>query len=142
MGRDWIPLPIIIFYYGDRSGKLCLTIDKKLITMGLIHGMMANISVSGPKIRFHIENMGRDWVSLPIIFFYYGDRSGKLCLTIDKKLITMGPINGMMANLSVISQYLLLRYCFIQSTSGEIGVPLSIIFFYYGDRSGKLCVLL
>ena len=30
-GRDSVPLPIIIFYYGDRRGKLCLTGNDNLL---------------------------------------------------------------------------------------------------------------
>ena len=76
---------------------MCLTVlsvHQKLITMGPIHEIMANFSVFGPKILFYVENVRRDWVPLPIVIFYYGDRVGKLCLTVDKKLITMGPIHG------------------------------------------------
>ncbi len=34
----------IFFNYGDRAGKLRLNSENKLITMGRIHGMMANFS--------------------------------------------------------------------------------------------------
>ncbi len=30
------------FYYGERRVNLCLTVDNQFITMGPIHGMMAN----------------------------------------------------------------------------------------------------
>ncbi len=42
MLRDLVPLPIIIFYHGERRGKLCLTVvDNKLITMRPGQFMMA-----------------------------------------------------------------------------------------------------
>ncbi len=76
MWRDSAPLSIINFYYRERTGKLCLTVDNNLIAMHPAQGMMACFSVSGPNILFDIENMGRNSVSLLTdIFLLWGERS-------------------------------------------------------------------
>ncbi len=69
MGKDWVPLVIMIFYYGDRAGNLRLTVDEYFTTLGPGKGMMANFSISGPNMLFYMENMGRDWVPLPYVIF-------------------------------------------------------------------------
>ncbi len=78
MGRDLVRLGMIMFYYGERRGKLCLIASNRWSTMHPGQGIMAYFSLSGPNILFHIENMGRDPVPLAIIIFYYGQRRQKI----------------------------------------------------------------
>ena len=44
IGRDWFLLGIMIFYYGDRAGELCLSVVQYLTIVGPGQGKMANFS--------------------------------------------------------------------------------------------------
>ncbi len=54
--------------------------------------MMAYFSLTGSNLPFYIENMGRYLVPSAIIFFYYGERRGKLCLNVDNKCNTISSV--------------------------------------------------
>ncbi len=97
---------------------------------------MAYFSLSGPNIPSYVENLMKDPVPVAIIILYYGETRQKLCLTVDIKLTTMCPGEGMMANFSISGTNILL---YIENM-GRDPVPLAIIIFYYGERREN-CVL-
>ena len=67
------------FYYGERRGKLCLTLLDKLIIMSPGQGMRACFSLSAPSMLFYMQNMGRDWVPIAIKNFIMGG-GGENCV--------------------------------------------------------------
>ena len=134
MRSDPVPIAIAIFYYGERSGKLCLAVHDNMTTMTPGAVMLAYFSLSGPITLFYKENMGRDLVQLAITIFYYGETRGKLSLIADNKMTTMSPGALMTAYFSLSGPNIL----FYIENMGNYLVQLAIIIFYYGDRRGKL----
>ncbi len=45
-----------------------------MTTVGPGQEIVADFSVSGPSVLLGIESLVRDWVPLPIMIFYYGER--------------------------------------------------------------------
>ncbi len=72
-------------------------------------GILACFSLSGPNIVLIWKTWAENRFHLPFLIFYYGERIAKLCLTVDVKLTTMHPGQGIMVYFSLSGSNILLH---------------------------------